>query len=147
MKTQSILKLEMTILPNSTPHIETLCLQHEEQIQEIARKTAELEAKNGFKAQRINELIEDNRRIESKIDKLTADINSVVVSSIQEDNGLKEEVTKLKTQIEAQDKYLEKLEKKQKQQRDDDRAKTNQYLTVIGIGLGVLYFVLNFVFK
>ena len=147
MKTQSILKLEMTILPNSTPHIETPCLQHEEQIHEIARKTAELEAKNGFKAQRINELIEDNRRIESKIDKLTADINSVVVSSIQEDNGLKEEVTKLKTQIEAQDKYLEKLEKKQKQQRDDDRAKTNQYLTVIGIGLGVLYFVLNFVFK
>ena len=134
-------------MPNSTPHIETPCLQHEDKIQEIARKTAELEAKNGFKDQRINELIEDNHRIESKIDKLTADINSVVVSSIQEDNDLKEEVTKLKTQIEAQDKYLEKLEKKQKQQRDDDRAKTNQYLTVIGISLGVLYFVLNFVFK
>jgi len=147
MKTQSILKLEMMILPNSTPHIETPCLQHEEQIQEIARKTAELEAKNGFKAQRINELIEDNRRIESKIDKLTETVNNVVVNSIKDDNDLKEDVTKLKTQIEAQDKYLEKLEKKQKQQRDDDRAKTNQYLTVIGIGLGVLYFVLNFVFK
>ena len=127
--------------------METPCNEHEQQIQELARKTAELETRADYKDARITELIKDNKRIEDKIDKLTDTVNSVVVNSIKDDNNLKEEVTKLKTQIEAQDKYLEKLEKKQKQQRDDDRAKTNQYLTVIGISLGVLYFVLNFVFK
>ena len=127
--------------------IETPCVAHEEQIQELARKTAELETRSQFKEDAIRELKEDNKRIESKIDKLTADINSVVVSSIQEDNDLKEEVTKLKTKIEAQDKYLEKLEKKQKQQRDDDRAKTNQYLTAIGIGLTALSIFLAYFFK
>jgi len=128
-------------------NMETPCNEHEQQIQELARKTAELETRADYKDARITELIKDNKRIEDKIDKLTDTVNSVVVNSIKDDNNLKEEVTKLKTQIEAQDKYLEKLEKKQKQQRDDDRAKTNQYLTVIGISLGVLYFVLNFVFK
>lgn len=135
-------KLEMLPMNAETP-----CIAHEEQIQELSRKTAELEAKNGFKAQRINELIEDNRRIESKIDKLTENVNNIVVNSIKDDKDLKEDITKLKTKIEAQEKNFEKFEEKQKQQRDDDRAKTNQYLTVIGIGLGVLYFVLNFVFK
>ena len=53
-----------------TPVSETPCIAHEEQIQENSKKIAELEAKNGFKAQRINDLIEDNRRIESKIDNL-----------------------------------------------------------------------------
>ena len=134
-------------MSNETLHIETPCLQHEEQIHEIARKTAELEAKNGFKDQRINELIEDNRRIESKIDKLTENVNNIVVNSIKDDKDLKEDITKLKSKVEAQEKNFENFEKKQKEQRDDDRAKTNQYLTAIGIGLGVLYFVLNFVFK
>ena len=141
---KSLLVMQMS---NETLHIETPCLQHEEQIHEIARKTAELEAKNGFKQQRISELIEDNRRIESKIDKLTETLNNVVVNSIKDDKDLKEDITELKSKVEAQEKNFEKFEKKQKEQRDDDRAKTNQYLSYITIGLGVLYFVLNFVFK
>ena len=134
-------------MPTESHHTETPCVAHEEQIQELSRKTAELEAKNGFKQQRISELIEDNRRIESKIDKLTETVNNVVVNSIKDDKDLKEDITKLKSKVEAQEKNFEKFEKKQKEKRDDDRAKTNQNLTLIGIGLGVLYFVLNFVFK
>jgi len=134
-------------MTNDIHHTETPCVAHEEKIQELSRKTAELEAKNGFKQQRISELIEDNRRIESKIDKLTENVNNIVVNSIKDDKDLKEDITKLKSKVEAQEKNFENFEKKQKEQRADDRAKTNQYLTAIGIGLGVLYFVLNFVFK
>ena len=119
---------------------------HEELLQDHSLHIKELEAKNGFKDQRINELIEDNRRIESKIDKLTENVNNIVVNSIKDDKDLKEDITKLKSKVEDQENF-ENFEKKQKEQRDDDRAKTNQYLTAIGIGLGVLYFVLNFVFK
>ena len=131
-------------MPTETHHLETPCAQHEEQIQEIARKTAELEAKNGFKQQRISELIEDNRRIELKIDKLTESVNNVVVNSIRDDKDLKEEITKLKTKIETQEKYLEKFEEKQQKQRDADRAKTNQYLTYIGLGLTGLSLLLAY---
>ena len=134
-------------MPTESHHTETPCIAHEEQIQELSRKTAELEAKNGFKQQRISELIEDNRRIESKIDKLNENVNNIVVNSIKDDKDLKKDITELKSKVEAQEKNFENFEKKQKEQRDDDRAKTNQYLTAIGICLGVLYFVLNFVFK
>lgn len=127
--------------------VETPCQSHEEQIQELSRKTAELEAKNGFKQQRINELIEDNRRIESKIDKLTETVNNIAVNSIKDDKDLKEDITKLKTKMEAQEKNFEKFEEKQQKQRDDDRAKTNQYLSYITVGLAVLSFVLTYIFK
>ena len=137
----------MMTMPTESHHTETPCIAHEEQIQELSRKTAELEAKNGFKQQRISELIEDNRRIESKIDKLNENVNNIVVNSIKDDKDLKKDITELKSKVEAQEKNFENFEKKQKEQRDDDRAKTNQYLTAIGICLGVLYFVLNFVFK
>ena len=105
--------MSVTQMTNETLHIETPCVAHEEQIQELSRKTAELEAKNGFKQQRISELIEDNRRIELKIDKLTESVNNVVVNSIRDDKDLKEDITKLKTKIETQEKYLEKFEAKQ----------------------------------
>ena len=137
-----MLSTRVITLTNETP-----CVAHEEQIQELSRKTAELEAKNGFKQQRISELIEDIRRIELKIDKLTDSVNDVIVNSIRDDKDLKEEITKLKTKIETQEKFLEKFEAKQQKQRDDDRAKTNQYLTYITVGLGILSFVLTYIFK
>ena len=125
----------------------TPCVLHEEQIRELSRKTEELKAKNGFKQQRISELIEDNRRIESKIDKLTDTVNNVVVNSIKDDKDLKEGITELKVKVEAQEKNFEKFEEKQQKQRDDDRAKTNQYLSYITVGLAVLSFILTCIFK
>ena len=119
---------------------------HEEQIQELSSKTAELEAKNGFKEQRINELIEDNRRIESKIDNLTNTVNDVVVKSIKDDNDLKEEVIKLRTKIETQERLFTQYQKKAREHREEDRVKTNQYLGYITAGVCVLTFVLTYVF-
>ena len=63
---------------------------HEQQLQTQSEKLAELEAKNGFKDQRINELIEDNRRIESKIDNLTDTVNKVMLNSIKDDKDIED---------------------------------------------------------
>ena len=126
---------------------ETPCVAHEEQIQELSRKTAELEAKNGFKAQRINELIEDNKRIESKIDKLTDSVNKSILASVQGDNDLKQRVTNLETKIDTQEKTLEQYEKKARNDRAEDRAKTNQYLSYITVGICILTFVLTYLLK
>lgn len=116
------------------------CL-HEEQIVNQSQKLAELEAKNGFKEERIKELIEDNRRIESKIDKLTENVNDVIVNSITDDKELKEEITKLKTKIETQEKLLKQYKEEQRKEREDERAKTNQYLVVIGLVISGLSFI------
>ena len=122
------------------------CL-HEAQIVEQSQKLAKLEAKNGFKEERIKELIEDNKRIEKKIDGLTNTINDVIVNSITDDKELKEEITKLKTKIETQEKLLKQYGEKAKEAREAERAKTNQYLVVIGLVISALSFVFTNLFK
>ena len=117
------------------------CLQHEEQIQELARKTAELEAHANFKEQRISELIEDNKRIEGKIDNLTDTVNKVMLNSIRDDNDLKQRVLTLETKSDTQEKVLKEYEETQRKQREEDRAKTTQYMAVIGTVIGILSFI------
>ena len=123
------------------------CLQHEEQIQELSRKTAELEAHASFKEQRISELIEDNKRIEGKIDNLTDTVNKVMLNSIRDDNDLKQRVLTLETKSDTQEKLLKEYEAKAKKQRDDERARTNQYLSGIGVAIAILSFVFAYVLK
>ena len=116
----------------SPPHNET-CLKHEEQIQELTRKTAELEAHASFKEQRIMELIDDNKRIEGKIDNLTDTVNKVMLNSIRDDNDLNQRVLTLETKSDTQEKLLNEYEEKARKQRDEDRAKNNQNIAIIGL--------------
>lgn len=123
------------------------CLQHEEQIQELARKTAELEAHASFKEKRMDELIEDNKRIESKIDNLTDTVNKVMLNSIKDDHDLKQRVLTLETKQDTQDQFLKEYEEKQRKQREEDRAKTNQYIAVIGIVLTAISLIIAYIPK
>ncbi len=122
------------------------CL-HEEQINNQSQKLAELEAKNGFKDQRINELIEDNRRIEAKIDNLTDTVNKVMLNSIKDDKDIANRVITLETKYDTQEKIIKQYEKKAQKERDDERAKTNQYLTIIGTAIGIMSFVFAYILK
>lgn len=126
---------------------ETPCVAHEEQINENAKKIAELEAKNGFKAQRINELIEDNKRIESKIDNLTDTVNKVMLNSIKDDNNLNQRVTTLETTIKTQEDTIKQFEEKQRKQRNEDFSKMNIRLAGIGIGISALSLLLAFLLR
>ena len=125
--------------------IETPCQDHEAQIQENSRKIAGLETRADYKDKRINELIENNRRIESKLDKLTATVNESILASIKDDNNLNNRVIALETQIKTQNDLLDKYKEEQRKQRDEDRQKANLRLAYIGIGLTILTIVLSYV--
>ena len=125
--------------------IETPCELHESQIQENSHKIAKLESKAEYKETRISELIEDNKRIEAKIDKLTETVNDVIVNSIKDDNDLNNRVIALETQLETQDKVLKEYKAEQRKQRDEDRAKANMRLAYVGIGLTILTIILAYV--
>ena len=127
--------------------IETPCETHEEQIQELARKTSSLETRADYKDLRINELIENNKRIEAKLDNLADTLNGVVVNSIRDDNDLKNRVVQLETKIETQEEVIAKYKKENKEQRDEDRQKLNTRLSVISVGLALLVFILTYILK
>lgn len=127
--------------------IETPCETHEAQIQENTREIAGLKERANYKDLRIGELIEDNKRIEAKIDNLTDTVNKVMLNSIKDDNELKQKVLALETKIDTQDKTIAKYKQESKEQRDEDRAKVNQRLTLIGLGISALSIILAFILK
>ena len=122
------------------------CL-HEEQIQGYSKKIAELEAHAEFKEQRINDLIEDNKRIEAKIDNLNDTMNKVMLNSIRDDNDLKQRVITLETKADTQEKIIAQYEEKAKQEREEERQKTNTYLAYIGTAIGVLSFIFAYLLR
>ena len=122
------------------------CL-HEEQIQGYSKKIAELEAHAEFKEQRINDLIEDNKRIEAKIDNLNDTMNKVMLNSIRDDNDLKQRVITLETKADTQEKIIAQYEEKAKQEREEERQKTNTHLAYIGTAMGVLSFVFAYLLR
>lgn len=126
-------------------NMETPCNEHEQQIQELARKTAELETRADYKDARITELIKDNKRIEDKIDKLTDTVNNVVVNSIKDDNDLKNRVIQLETKYETQEDMLDKFKETSRKQREEDRQKANLKLAYVGIGLTILSIILAYI--
>ena len=127
----------------SPQHNET-CLQHEEQIQELARKTAELEAHASFKEQRIMEIIDDNKRIEGKIDNLTDTVNKVMLNSIKDDNSLNQRVLALETKQKTHDDLLKEFEEKRIKERKEDREKQNLRIAYLGVGLTGLSILLAY---
>ena len=90
-------------------------------------------------------MIEDNKRIEAKIDKLTETVNEVIVNSIKDDNDLNNRVIALETQLKTQDKVLKEYKEEQRKQRDEDRQKANMRLTYLGVGLTILTIILAYV--
>ncbi len=125
---------------------EYICIE-KDQLQEQSKKIAELEAHSKFKEERINELIGDNKRIEAKIDNLTETVNKVMLNSIQDDNNLNQRVLTLETKIQTQDDVLKQYKEESLKHRDEERAKTNQRLTYITVGIAILTFVLTYLWK
>ena len=128
-----------------TPPLETPCQDHEAQIQENSRKISALETKAEYKDKRITELMEDNKRIEAKIDALTETVNKVMLNSIKDDNNLNNRVIALETQIKTQNEVIEAYKEKQRKQREEDRQEANQRLTKIGIALTCLTIFLAYI--
>lgn len=126
---------------------ETPCIQHEEQIQDNTQKIAALQTRADYKDKRIDELNAKMDKIEDKLDKLTDTVNNVVVNSISGDNDLKQRVLALETKLDTQEKLLNEYDEKQRKERDEDRAKTTQYMAVIGTVIGVLSFIFAYIIK
>ena len=74
------------------------CL-HEEQIQGISRKTAELEARADYKDKRIDELKEDILELKQSVNNLEKTINNYILKSITDDNALKDYLNKLENRV------------------------------------------------
>lgn len=72
------------------------CL-HEEQIQNLSRKIAEIEAHISYKDKRIDEIIIDIKELNKNIKELTKIVNNLMIKSNEDDNEIDKRVTGVET--------------------------------------------------
>lgn len=72
------------------------CL-HEDQIQQLSRKIAEIEAHIAYKDKRIDEIIIDIKELNKNIKELTKIVNNLMIKSNKDDNKIDKKVTSLES--------------------------------------------------
>lgn len=106
---------------------------HEEQIQEQSVTIGKLSAEMNYKREKLDDLKEDNRRMEKKLDDLSKDISDFISQSDSKDSALNERLIKIETRQEVQDEATKK-------NRDDFKL----WLAIITLIFGALTFYFNF---
>lgn len=109
---------------------------HEELIQKHSLQINELATRSDLRDQRIEEVLEEQKRIEEKIDNMNDNINKVILKSVNADSDLKDV---MKEHYQSLDKRVTTLE---------TDKKTTRYLLGLAIAsLAVLDFALKYLFK
>lgn len=80
---------------------ETPCIVHEEQIQNLSRKTAELETRADFKEKRIEDLQHDLKDMDKKIDEINKNVNDLLLKSVNDDKEIDKRVTSLENTVQV----------------------------------------------
>lgn len=101
------------------------CL-HEEQLQGQSRAIERIDAELGYKKERLDELKEDNRRMEEKLDDIKDCLNKMQVASNKNDSELEVRLKAVETKIDD-------LEQKVDNNKDDIDKRTNQAYVKIGL--------------
>ena len=115
------------------------CL-HEDQIQGISRKTAELEARADYKEKRIDELNNKINEMDKKLDILVQGVNDFKVDSNKGDVELELRVKTNETEIAN---LKEELAKKEA----DEQKRFNNQLAVFAIICTVITIIVNIYFN
>lgn len=110
---------------------------HEEQIQGQSRTIERLDAELSYKKERLDDLKEDNRRMEKKIDDLSKNITDFITDSNQNDFELNNRLTKIETKIDEQDKAI-------KENKQESRDKFQKLALVVSIVVAVIA-IMNFI--
>ena len=113
----------------TTPHE---CL-HEEQIQGQSRTIERISAELNYKKERLDELKEDNKRMEEKIDDIKECVNQLIVKSKTDDDKLENRLIAIETE-----------QKVIKEMQDKNRTDANIKIAIVGLLIAALSFYFNY---
>ena len=99
---------------------EYTCIR-DEQLQGQSRKIAELEARANYKDERIEQIIQDQKRMEEKIDDLTEAVSQLKYQSLKDDKDIDKRVTTLESTVSVL-----------------------KWITTLLFGSGVIWVILNY---
>ena len=104
---------------------EHACL-HEEQLQGQSRAIERMNAELSYKKERLDDLKEDNRRMEEKIDDIKECIDKIVLKSQSDDNKLEKRLVAIETEQKVM------------------KSEQNKKIAIVGVILAILTFYFNY---
>ena len=113
---------------------------HEEQIQGISRKTAELEARADYKEKRIDELNTKMNEMDKKLDILVQGFNDFKVDSNKGDVELELRLKTIETDY-------QNLKESIKDKEKDDQRRFNNQMLILGVIFTVITICVNIYFQ
>lgn len=119
--------------------IEHNCI-HEEQIQGISRKTAELEARADYKEKRIDELNDKINSMDNKLDILIQGFNDFKIDSQKGD-------VELELRLKAIETDYQNLKDSIKEKEADEQRRFNNQILIIGAVLTAITIIVNVFFN
>ena len=128
----------MSILLVVMGMVEYQCI-HEDQIQGLSRKTAELEARADYKEKRIDELNDKINEMDKKMDKLLDGFNQFKLDSNKGD-------TELELRLKAIETEQAVMKEQQKKYMESNQRKLTNSIAVIGVVLTIITILINIYF-
>ena len=122
-------------MTNDTSTKSTECY-HEELIQSQSRKIERLDAELNHKREGLDDLKEDNKRMENKIDQIKDCMSKILLKSKTDDDKLQTRLTIIETEL-----------KLTKEIADNNRKDTNIKIAILGIiltGITITVNILHF---
>ena len=101
------------------------CL-HEEQIMGQSRAIERMNAELSYKKEKLDDLKEDNRRMEEKIDDIKECMDKIVLKSQSDDSKLEKRLVAIETEQKV------------------SKEATNKTIAIVGVILGLLTFYFNY---
>lgn len=110
--------------------------KHENTIQNLSRKVAELETRATYKDKRIDESYIVIEKMENKLDLLNTNVNHLIIQTTKDDNNLELRLKAIETELEIQ-----------KAHNLENHNRVTQLLAIIGVGLTIITIIINIYFK
>lgn len=107
------------------------CL-HEDKINQIT----ELQTRAEYKEKRIDELYDKMDKMETKLDSLNENINTLILQSTKDDKELELRLKAIETELALQ-----------KQTTTDNHNRVSSLLAVVGVGLTIITILINVYFN
>lgn len=106
---------------------------HEEQIQKQSRTIERINAELNYKKEKLEEIKQDNDRMEIKIDEIKNCINKLIIKSNNDDDKLNNRLIA----IETEQKVIKELQKQ-------NREETNLKIALLGVILVIMQIYFNY---
>lgn len=114
---------------------EHICIK-DNTIQNISRKTAELEARADYKDKRIDEMNHNMEIMNNKLDQVLDSFNNLRLQSKSDDAELELRLKAIETELSLQ-----------KQTNTDNHNRVTSLIAIIGVGLTIITILINVYFN